>query len=154
MILRPRDVQRDVFAAQVQLAVELDLPVAIHTREAGNDTIEILQDAGGGRVRGVMHCFTGTASDARQALDLGFYLSIPGIVTFPKAGALREVVLGVPLDRILVESDAPYLAPVPHRGKRNEPAFISRDGQTDCGHPWRDDGGGCRTDPCELRLPD
>jgi len=121
----PREVQREVFAAQVQLAVELNLPVAIHTREAGNDTIEILQDAGGGRVRGVMHCFTGTVSDAHQALDLGFYLSIPGIVTFPKAGALREVVHGVPLDRILVESDAPYLAPVPHRGKRNEPAFIS-----------------------------
>lgn len=121
----PRDVQRDVFAAQVQLAVELDLPVAIHTREAGNDTIEILQDAGAGRVRGVMHCFTGTASDARQALDLGFYLSIPGIVTFPKAESLREVVRSVPLDRLLVESDAPYLAPVPHRGKRNEPAFIS-----------------------------
>src|SRR5688572_13868515 len=121
----PRDVQQAVFAAQVQLAVELDLPVAIHTREAGNDTIEILQDAGEGRVRGVMHCFTGTASDARQALDLGFYLSIPGIVTFPKAESLREVVRGVPLERILVESDAPYLAPVPHRGKRNEPAFIS-----------------------------
>jgi TatD DNase family protein len=120
----PRDVQREVFAAQVQLAVELDLPVAIHTREAGTDTIEILQDAGGGRVRGVMHCFTGTASDARQALDLGFYLSIPGILTFPKAQSLRDVVRGVPLDRILVETDAPYLAPVPHRGKRNEPAFI------------------------------
>jgi TatD DNase family protein len=120
----PRDVQREVFAAQVQLAVELDLPVAIHTREAGNDTIEILQDAGGGRVRGVMHCFTGTAADARQALDLGFYLSIPGIVTFPKAESLREVVRGLPLDRILVETDAPYLAPVPHRGKRIEPAFI------------------------------
>jgi TatD DNase family protein len=121
----PRDVQRDVFAAQVQLAVELDLPVAIHTREAGTDTIELLRDAGEGRVRGVMHCFTGTAGDARQALDLGFYLSIPGIVTFPKAASLRDVVRGVPLDRLLVESDAPYLAPVPHRGKRNEPAFIA-----------------------------
>jgi len=120
----PRDVQREVFAAQVRLAVELDLPVAIHTREAGDDTIRILKDAGAGRVRGVMHCFTGTADDARQALDLGFYLSIPGIVTFPKAGALREVVAGVPLDRVLTETDAPYLAPVPHRGKRNEPAFI------------------------------
>ncbi len=121
----PRDVQREVFAAQVQLAVELDMPVAIHTREAGNDTIEILQDAGGGHVRGVMHCFTGTADDARRALDLGFYLSIPGIVTFPKAATLRDVVREVPLDRILVESDSPYLAPVPHRGKRNEPAFIT-----------------------------
>ncbi|MEO6224194.1 MAG: TatD family hydrolase [Vicinamibacterales bacterium] len=121
----PRDVQREVFAAQVKLAVELDLPVAIHTREAGSDTIEILQASGAGRVRGVMHCFTGTASDARQALDLGFYLSIPGIVTFPKAGPLRDVIKEVPLDKILVESDSPYLAPVPHRGKRNEPAFVS-----------------------------
>lgn len=120
----PRDVQRDVFAAQVALAVELDLPVAIHTREAFDDTLAILNDAGRGRVRGVMHCFTGTAAEAEAALNLGFYLSIPGIVTFPKAGALREVVRGVPLDRVLVETDAPYLAPVPHRGKRNEPAFL------------------------------
>jgi len=121
----PVAVQREVFAAQVTLAVELDLPVAIHTREAIDDTIGILQDAGAGRVRGVMHCFTGTAVDARRALDLGFYLSIPGIVTFPKAGALRDVVAGIPLDRILVETDSPYLAPVPHRGKRNEPGFVS-----------------------------
>ena len=121
----PRDVQREVFEAQVRLAVELDLPVAIHTREAGPDTMAILGDAGQGRVRGVMHCFTGTAADAGEALDLGFYLSIPGIVTFPKAQSLRDVVRDVPLERILVESDSPYLAPVPHRGKRNEPAFIS-----------------------------
>lgn len=120
----PRDVQREVFAAQVRLAVELDLPVAIHTREAGEDTLQILRDAGAGRVRGVMHCFTGSALEARQALDLGFYLSIPGIVTFPKAGALRDVVAAVPLDRVLAETDAPYLAPVPYRGKRNEPAFV------------------------------
>jgi TatD DNase family protein len=121
----PRDVQRDVFAAQVNLALELDLPVAIHTREANDDTFAILREAGQGRVRGVMHCFTGTAADARNALDLGFYLSVPGIVTFPKAQSLRDVVRDVPLDRILVETDAPYLAPVPYRGKRNEPAFIA-----------------------------
>lgn len=121
----PRPVQQEVFAAQVRLAVELDLPVAIHTREATDDTIRILGDAGAGRVRGVMHCFTGTAVEAQQALALGFYLSIPGIVTFPKAGALRDVVAGLPLERILVETDSPYLAPVPHRGKRNEPAFVS-----------------------------
>jgi len=121
----PVTVQQEVFAAQVRLAVELDLPVAIHTREAADDTIRILEDAGAGRLRGVMHCFTGTAEDARRALDLGFYLSIPGIVTFPKAGSLRDVVGSLPLDRILVETDAPYLAPVPHRGKRNEPAFVT-----------------------------
>ena len=121
----PRTVQQEVFAAQITLAVELDLPVAIHTREAADDTFRILEEAGAGRVRGVMHCFTGTALEARRALDLGFYLSIPGIVTFPKAGALRDVVAGLPLERILVETDSPYLAPVPHRGKRNEPAFLS-----------------------------
>jgi TatD DNase family protein len=120
----PRDVQQAVFAAQVELAVELDLPVAIHTRLASADTIAILREAGGGRVRGVMHCFTGTLDEARQALDIGFYLSIPGIVTFPKAEALRDTVAALPLDRLLVETDAPYLAPVPHRGKRNEPAFL------------------------------
>lgn len=120
----PKDVQQAVFAAQVELALELDLPVAIHTRLATDDTVGILQEAGAGKVRGVMHCFTGTATEARQALDLGFYLSIPGIVTFPKAGALRDMVAGLPLDRVLVETDAPYLAPVPHRGKRNEPAFL------------------------------
>jgi TatD DNase family protein len=121
----PRDVQQAVFAAQVELAVELDLPVAIHTRLASADTIAILREAGAGRVRGVMHCFTGTADEARQALDIGFYLSIPGIVTFPKAEELRATVAALPFDRLLVETDAPYLAPVPYRGKRNEPAFLT-----------------------------
>ena len=102
----PREVQQAVFAAQVELAVELDLPIAIHTRLATDDTVGILKEAGAGKVRGVMHCFTGTAAEARQDLDLGFYLSIPGIVTFPKAGELREVVAGLPLDRVLVETDA------------------------------------------------
>ncbi len=121
----PRDVQREVFAVQVAEAVALGLPVAIHTREASDDTHAILREAGQGRVRGVMHCFTGTAEEARRALDLGFYLSLPGILTFPKAGALREVAAWLPADRLLVETDAPYLAPVPHRGKRNEPAFVA-----------------------------
>lgn len=121
----PSAVQQEVFAAQVDLAVVLDLPVAIHTREAGDDTIAILREAGQGRVRGVMHCFTGTEEEARRALALGFYLSIPGIVTFPKAEALRAVARLIPEDRLLVETDAPYLAPVPHRGRRNEPAFLA-----------------------------
>jgi TatD DNase family protein len=120
----PRDVQQTVFAAQVEFAVEVDLPVAIHTRLATDDTVAILKEAGAGRIRGVMHCFTGTTAEARQALDLGFYLSIPGIVTFPKAGDLRDVVAALPLDSLLVETDAPYLAPVPYRGKRNEPAYL------------------------------
>jgi TatD DNase family protein len=122
--LSPRDVQRDVFAAQVQLAGQLDLPVVIHTREADDDTIAILRNEGRGALRGVMHCFTGDAAMARRSLDLGFYLSFAGIVTFPRATELRDTARLVPTDRLLVETDAPYLAPVPYRGKRNEPAWV------------------------------
>ena len=120
----PRDVQRDVFAAQVALAVELAHPIVVHTRLASPDTMAVLRDAGQGRVRGVMHCFSGTAVEAREALDLGFFISLSGILTFPKASDLRDVARHVPLDRLLVETDAPFLAPVPHRGKRNEPAWV------------------------------
>lgn len=119
----PKDVQREVFAAQIALAIELARPVVIHTREASEDTMALLREAGAGRVRGVMHCFTGTRDEARQALDIGFFISLSGIVTFPKAEELREVARFVPAERLLVETDAPYLAPVPHRGKRNEPAW-------------------------------
>ncbi len=125
----PRTVQQDVFAAQVALAVELDLPVVIHMREAAEDTVAILH-AAGRALRGVMHCFSGTLEEARRALDLGFLLSLAGILTFPRAGALREVASYVPADRLLVETDAPYLAPVPHRGRRNEPAWVQRTVQT------------------------
>jgi TatD DNase family protein len=121
----PRDVQRAVFAAQVALAVELDKPVVIHTREATPDTMAVLRDAGAGRVRGVLHCFSGTADEARLGLDLGLSISLAGILTFPKAESLREVAKFVPADRLLVETDAPFLAPVPHRGKRNEPAWVA-----------------------------
>ena len=120
----PRDVQREVFAAQVELALQLDRPVVIHTREAMEDTVGVLREVGAGRVRGVMHCFTGSVDEARLALDLGFLISLAGIVTFPKSSSLREVAAFVPDDRLLIETDAPYLAPVPHRGKRNEPAFV------------------------------
>jgi TatD DNase family protein len=120
----PKDVQREVFAAQVGVALALDKPVIIHTREATADTVAVLREAGAGRVRGVMHCFSGTADDARLALDLGFFISVAGILTFPKATTLRDVVKYVPRDRLLVETDAPFLAPVPHRGKRNEPAWV------------------------------
>lgn len=121
----PRDAQRAVFAASVELAVRRDLPVVIHTREAMADTVAILREAGQARVRGVIHCFTGTSDDARLALDLGFYVSFAGILTFPRAGTLREAASVVPVDRLLVETDAPYLAPVPHRGQRNEPAWVT-----------------------------
>lgn len=122
----PRDVQHEIFRAQIRLARELDLPIIIHTREATADTFAILAAEGGSAVRGVFHCFTGDASMAAQALALGFYLSYAGIITFPNAGDLRETARQTPADRLLSETDAPYLAPVPHRGKRNEPAYAVR----------------------------
>jgi TatD DNase family protein len=120
----PREVQRDVFSAQVGVAAARGLPVVIHTREATDDTCAVLRTHPG--IRGVMHCFSGTRDEARQALDLGFYISLSGILTFPRADALREVAAFVPDDRLLVETDAPFLAPVPFRGKRNEPAWVAR----------------------------
>lgn len=121
-----RNVQREAFSAQIALARARGLPVVIHTRDADGDTVEMLRREGGGAVRGVFHCFTGGADLAREALDLGFYLSFAGIVTFPKAAALRETARLVPADRILIETDSPFLAPVPHRGSRNEPAHVAR----------------------------
>ena len=120
----PRDVQKRVFEAQVALAVDMNLPVVIHTREATDDTFDILRQAGQHRIRGVFHCFTGDSGMARRALDIGFAISLSGIVTFPRADELRAVAAMVPDDRLLIETDAPYLAPVPHRGKRNEPSFV------------------------------
>ncbi|MGE3176207.1 MAG: TatD family hydrolase [Vicinamibacterales bacterium] len=122
----PREVQQQVFRAQVRLAREVRRPVVIHTREAEADTLEILREEGGPDLRGVIHCFTGTPVLARGALDLGFYVSVAGILTFPRASDLRETVRDVPLDRVLTETDSPYLAPVPFRGRRNEPAHVGR----------------------------
>jgi TatD DNase family protein len=120
----PKDVQREVFSAQIGVAIDSDLPVVIHTREAMDDTVAVLKSAGQGRVRGIIHCFTGSSDDARRALDLGFYISFSGILTFPAAQSLRDAAALVPVDRLLVETDAPFLAPVPYRGKRNEPAYV------------------------------
>jgi TatD DNase family protein len=120
----PRDVQHAVFRGQVRLARELDLPVVIHTREADEDTLMILREEGGGEVRGVLHCFTGGPSLADAGLALGFHISLAGIITFPRAEELRETARRVPLDRLLIETDSPFLAPVPLRGKRNEPAHV------------------------------
>jgi TatD DNase family protein len=117
----PRDVQRKVFERQLEIAAETRKPIVIHTREAWPDTLALL------RVHnrpGIMHCFTGDEQQAREALDLGFHLSFGGVLTFPKAEAVRQAARITPDDRLLVETDCPYLAPVPHRGKRNEPAFI------------------------------
>jgi TatD DNase family protein len=122
----PRSVQRAVFSAQVHLARSLALPVIIHTREADDDTLAILASEGGGELSGVFHCFTGDDRLAQAALDLGFLLSFSGIVTFPRADALRATVRQVPDDRLLVETDSPFLAPVPNRGRRNEPAWVVR----------------------------
>ncbi len=121
-----RSIQQQAFGAQVALARELRLPVIIHTREADDDTLRILRTEGAGQVHGVIHCFTGGPDLARGALDLGFYISLAGIVTFPKAADLRETAKLVPDDRLLVETDSPFLAPVPFRGKRNEPAWVAR----------------------------
>lgn len=126
----PRPVQQEVFRAQVATARDLRLPMAIHTREAAEDTLQILRDEGAGGVRGVFHCFTGDAAMARAALDLGFYLSFAGIVTFPRSAALRDAAKITPADRLLAETDSPYLAPVPYRGTRNEPAHVARVYQT------------------------
>ena len=122
----PREVQHAVFRAQLRLALEHDLPVVIHTREAEDDTLRLLVEEGTGRLRGVFHCFTGDTVAAGRALATGFYLSIPGVVTFPKGEALRQAAVGLPGDRLLVETDSPYLAPVPFRGKRNEPAYVAK----------------------------
>lgn len=121
--LSPRGTQIKRFGEQLDLAGELDLPVVIHDREAHAETVNILQGWKGKR-RGVVHCFSGTKAMARTCLNLGFYISIPGPVTYPKSEKLREIVKDIPLDRLLLETDCPYLTPEPHRGKRNEPAYV------------------------------
>jgi len=120
----PRDVQQAVFREQIRLAHELRLPFAIHTREAEDDTFRIMNEERAGEVGGVFHCFSGSEDLARRALEVGFMISFSGIVTFKKADELRNIARLVPLDRLLIETDCPYLTPVPCRGKRNEPAYV------------------------------
>lgn len=115
--------QQAVFARQIQAASQLNKPVIIHTRDAGEDTIALLRENQAQKCGGVIHCFTETMAFARKALDLGFYISCSGIVTFKNAQDIRDVIREVPLDRLLVETDSPYLAPVPYRGKENQPAY-------------------------------
>lgn len=119
----PPEVQREVFIAQLQLAARFNKPIVIHTREAWDDTFAILEEHWKGK--GIMHCFSGGPEEARRSLALGFHISFAGVVTFPKATSLHAAARQVPADRILIETDAPYLAPVPYRGKRNEPAFVA-----------------------------
>jgi TatD DNase family protein len=120
----PRPTQREVFAAQIALAQAQDLPLVVHSREAWDDTFAVLGDVGLPE-RTVFHCFTGGPDEARRALDLGAYLSFSGIVTFPSASDVRAAAVACALDRLLVETDSPYLAPVPHRGRPNRPALVS-----------------------------
>lgn len=116
--------QRERFRRHIRAAVECGKPLIIHTRAAAEDTLRIMEEERAGRVGGVMHCFTETAEVAKRALAMGFHISFSGIVTFKNALDLKEVARLVPLERLLVETDAPYLAPVPHRGRTNEPAYV------------------------------
>ncbi|MDE2401638.1 MAG: TatD family hydrolase [Burkholderiales bacterium] len=117
--------QRERFRTHIQAGLDTDLPLIIHTRQASDDTLSILRESGQHKSRGVFHCFTESMAVARAALDLGFYISFSGILTFKNAGELRDVARFVPLDRCLIETDSPYLAPAPHRGKTNSPAYVA-----------------------------
>ena len=121
----PRETQQSVFSAQLRLAAETGKPIILHTREAWSDTFALLAEHWTPTGRpGIMHCFTGGPAEAQRSLDMGFTISFSGIVTYTKAPEVQEAARITPLDRILVETDSPYLAPLPHRGKRNEPAFV------------------------------
>ena len=130
----PREAQRKAFMQHIELARQMNLPLVVHTREASDETMEILrlqsQAAGPGeKIRGVLHCFSGDTAMAEEAVEMGFYISIAGPVTYKKSEALREVVKSIPIENLLIETDAPYLSPVPFRGKRNEPAYIMHTAQ-------------------------
>ncbi len=119
----PAELQQQYFRMHIETAIALNLPIIIHTREAKEDTMNILKEYTG-RVRGVFHCFSGDMDMAEKALDMGFYISFSGVITFNKAGSIIEIIKQVPLNRLLIETDAPYLTPHPFRGKRNEPAYV------------------------------
>ena len=120
----PREIQREIMTRQLQQALERQMPMVLHVREAFEESLEIL-DSFAPEHHGIVHCFSGNQAEAQAYLDRGFYLSIPGIVTFPKALDLHQAVRSCPVDRLLVETDCPYLAPAPCRGRRNEPAYLA-----------------------------
>ena len=120
----PKETQQKQFRLQIGLARTLGLPIVVHSRDAKADTLAILTEEGAGTIGGVMHCFTGDLEMARAAIELNFYISFSGVLTFSNARALRETARALPLDRIMIETDCPYLTPVPHRGRRNEPAYV------------------------------
>jgi TatD DNase family protein len=121
--------QRERFRTHIRAALSAKKPLIIHTRSASEDTINILKEEGADRIGGVMHCFTESLEVARKAMDMGFYISFSGIVTFKSAKDLQETCKQVPLERMLIETDSPYLAPIPYRGKTNEPAWVSKVGE-------------------------
>lgn len=120
----PRDIQRKWFTEQMKLAKEVDLPIIIHSRDAQQDTFDLLKAEQDGNLEGVLHCYSGSVEMAREYIKLGFYISIAGPVTFKNARVLKEVAREIPLDKMLIETDAPYLTPEPNRGKRNEPVYV------------------------------
>ncbi len=125
----PREEQRNSFAKHIHACVETGMPIVIHTRNAEKDTANIMKNEGkGGELKGVMHCYSSAQWLAEEALDMGFYISFSGMITFKKSEELRNIAKIVPLDRVLIETDAPFLAPVPHRGKMNYPAYVAHTG--------------------------
>lgn len=120
----PREIQKLWFREQIKLAVDLDLPVIIHSREAAQDTFDLLKEGDAHKVGGVIHCFSGSVEMARRYVDLGYYIGVGGMVTFKNAKKIVEVVAHTPLEHLLVETDSPYLAPVPYRGKRNDSSYL------------------------------
>ncbi|MBU5427976.1 TatD family hydrolase [Tissierella pigra] len=120
----PRDIQRKWFIEQLNLAKELNLPVVIHTRDAAQETFDILKEAQDGSLRGVLHCYSGSVEMAMEYIKMGFYISLGGPVTFKNAKVSKEVAKNIPLDKLLIETDCPYLTPEPYRGKRNEPVYV------------------------------
>jgi TatD DNase family protein len=125
----PREVQREVYRRQIRLALDLAMPVAIHDREAHRECFDILTEEGGWANGGIYHCYSGSAEMAADILKNGFYISFSGTVTFKNADKLRRAAMAVPLDRLLIETDCPYLSPQPYRGKRNEPAHVAATGR-------------------------
>ncbi|MCX8022397.1 MAG: TatD family hydrolase [Syntrophorhabdaceae bacterium] len=120
----PRDTQLDGFKRQIELAIDLDLPVIIHSRQAAYETVKVLKDVGGSRLKGVIHCFSYDYETAKKFVNMGYYISFPGTITYPDGKKAYRIIKDLPLDRILAETDCPFLTPVPHRGKRNEPSYV------------------------------
>ncbi|WP_026688708.1 TatD family hydrolase [Alteribacter aurantiacus] len=121
----PKDVQKEVFRKQIRLAKKVNMPIIIHNREADQDIVDVLKEEDAGQVGGIMHCFAGDMDMARECLDMNFHISFGGPVTFKNAKLPKEVATQIPMDRLLIETDCPFLAPHPNRGKRNEPAYVT-----------------------------